>query len=236
MPEIVQGEIPVDRQTAPSSARSVWQELKSAIQGTGADYTQIAIGRAVFLLAVPMILELVMESTFAVVDIYFVGRLGASAVATVGLTETYLFLLYSIGIGLAMAVTAIVARRIGEKDKDQAGITAGQSIFLAPLFSSPSSPPTSFFSRVLSASMSGDAWALEHGYRYTQWMLGGNAVIILLFVINSIFRGAGDAAIAMRVLWIANGCNIILDPVLIFGLGPFPQLGIEGAAIATNIG
>ena len=236
MPEIVQGEIPVDRQTAPSSARSVWQELKSAIQGTGADYTQIAIGRAVFLLAVPMILELVMESTFAVVDIYFVGRLGASAVATVGLTETYLFLLYSIGIGLSMAVTAIVARRIGEKDKDQAGITAVQSIFLAVLVSIPFALIGIFFARDLLAVMGGDAWALEHGYRYTQWMLGGNAVIILLFVINSIFRGAGDAAIAMRVLWIANGCNIILDPVLIFGLGPFPQLGIEGAAIATNIG
>ena len=236
MQEIAQAEIPADRQAGPSSARSLWQELKSAIRGTGADYTRIAIGRAVFLLAVPMILELVMESTFAVVDIYFVGRLGASAVATVGLTETYLFLLYSIGIGLAMAVTAIVARRIGEKDKDQAGITAVQSIFLAVLVSIPFALIGILFARDLLALMGGDAWALEHGYRYTQWMLGGNAVIILLFVINSIFRGAGDAAIAMRVLWIANGCNMILDPVLIFGLGPFPQLGIEGAAIATNIG
>ena len=229
-------QIHVDRRESPSSVRSIWQELKSAIRGTGADYTQIGIGRAVFLLAVPMILELVMESTFAVVDIYFVGRLGSSAVATVGLTETYLFLLYSIGIGLSTAVTAIVARRIGEKKKDQAGVSAVQSIFLAILVSIPFALIGIFFARDLLALMGGDAWALEHGYRYTQWMLGGNAVIILLFVINSIFRGAGDAAIAMRVLWIANGCNMILDPLLIFGLGPFPQLGIEGAAIATNIG
>src|SRR5215468_9109345 len=236
MQEIVQAEIPADRQVAPSSARSVWQELKSAIRGTGADYTQIGIGRAVFLLAVPMILELVMESTFAVVDIYFVGRLGSSAVATVGLTETYLFLLYSIGIGLSTAVTAIVARRIGEKNKDQAGVSAVQSIFLAILVSIPFALIGIFFAKNLLALMGGDAWTLEHGYRFTQWMLGGNAVIMLLFVINSIFRGAGDAAIAMRVLWIANACNMILDPLLIFGLGPFPQLGIEGAAIATNIG
>src|SRR6516165_1154571 len=236
MQEAMQTEISVDRKRSQSSVRSIFQELKSAIRGTGADYTQISIGRAVFLLAVPMILELVMESTFAVVDIYFVGRLGASAVATVGLTETYLFLLYSIGIGLAVAVTAIVARRIGEKDKDQAGITAAQSIFLAVLVSIPFALIGIFFARDLLAVMGGDAWALEHGYRFTQWMLGGNAVIMLLFVINSIFRGAGDAAIAMRVLWIANACNMILDPLLIFGLGPFPQLGIEGAAIATNIG
>lgn len=219
-----------------ASRQSVWQELKNAIRGTEADYTQIGIGRAVFLLAVPMILELMMESTFAVVDIFFVGKLGPSAVATVGLTETYLFLLYSIGMGLAMAVTAIVARRIGEKDKDQASITAVQSIFLATLVSLPFALVGILFAKDLLALMGGDAWTLEHGYRYTRWMLGGNAVILLLFIINSIFRGAGDAAIAMRVLWIANACNIVLDPVLIFGLGPFPELGIEGAAIATNIG
>jgi putative MATE family efflux protein len=234
--EVTQVEIPMDRQVSPSSARSIWQELKNAIRGTEADYTQISIGKAVFLLAVPMILELIMESTFAVVDIYFVGTLGASAVATVGLTETYLFLLYSIGMGLSMAVTAIVARRIGEKDKEQAGISAVQAIFLAVLVSLPFALAGIFFAKDLLGLMGADAWTLEHGYRYTQWMLGGNAVIMLLFVINSIFRGAGDAAIAMRVLWLANGFNIILDPVLIYGLGPFPELGIAGAAIATNIG
>lgn len=216
--------------------QSIWAELKDAIRGSEADYTQIKIGKAIFLLAVPMILELIMESTFAVVDIYFVGKLGSSAVATVGLTETYMFLLYSICMGLAMAVTAIVARRIGEKEKDKAGVAAVQSIFIGIIASLPFSIAGIFFARELLALMGADQWTLEHGYPYAQWMLGGNVVIMLLFVINAIFRGAGDAAIAMRVLWLANGINIILDPILIFGWGPFPELGIEGAAIATNIG
>jgi putative MATE family efflux protein len=215
---------------------SLWHELKDAIRGSEADYTEIKIGKAIFLLAVPMILELIMESTFAVVDIFFVGKLGSSAVATVGLTETYLFLLYSIGMGLSMAVTAIVARRIGEKEKEKAGISAVQSIFLAILVSLPFAVAGIFYSKELLALMGADEWVLKHGYSYMQWMLGGNAVIMLLFIINAIFRGAGDAAIAMRVLWIANGINMVLDPLLIFGWGPFPELGIEGAAIATNIG
>lgn len=215
---------------------SVWQHIKNAIAGTEADYTAIPMKRAIFLLAVPMILELVMESTFAVVDIYFVSKLGASAVATVGLTETYLFLLYSIAMGLAMAVTAIIARRIGEKNKQSAGTSAVQSIILALLASVPFSLAGIFFAKDLLALMGADQWAIDNGYRYTQWMLGGNMVIMLLFVINAVFRGAGDAAIAMRVLWISNGMNIILCPVLISGFGPIPALGIEGAAIATNIG
>jgi putative MATE family efflux protein len=226
----------MNNQAEQSSRTSIWHELKDAIRGSEADYTQIKIGKAVFLLAVPMILELIMESTFAVVDIFFVGKLGASAVATVGLTETYLFLLYSIGMGLSMAVTAIVARRVGEKKKDEAGISAVQAVFLAVLVSLPFAIAGIFFAKELLALMGGDGWVIEHGYRYTQWMLGGNAVIMLLFIINAIFRGAGDAAIAMRVLWIANGINIVLDPILIFGWGPFPEMGIEGAAIATNIG
>lgn len=218
----------------PSS--SFWKELGNAIRGTEADYTQISIRKAIFLLAIPMILELVMESAFAVVDIYFVGRLGPSAVATVGLTETYLFLLYSIAMGLSMAVTAIIARRIGEKKAADAGASAVQSIFLAILSSIPFAIGGIFFAKELLTLMGADQWSIDHGYRYTQWMLGGNGVIMLLFVINAIFRGAGDAAIAMRVLWIANGINIILDPILIFGWGPFPAMGIEGAAIATNVG
>lgn len=222
-------ELPVPKQ-------SVWAALKDALRGTEADYTKIGIRKAIFLLAVPMILELVMESTFAVVDIFFVGKLGPSAIATVGLTETYLFLLYSIGMGLSMAVTAIVARRIGEKHTGEAGVGAVQAILIALMASVPFAIAGIFYSRELLGLMGADAWAIENGYRYTQWMLGGNAVIMLLFVINAVFRGAGDAAIAMRVLWIANGINIILDPLLIFGWGPIPALGIEGAAIATTIG
>jgi putative MATE family efflux protein len=215
---------------------SIWQELRRAIRGSEADYTQIPLKRAVFLLAVPMILELVMESTFALVDIYFVSSLGPSAVASVGLTETYLFLMYSIALGLSMSVTAIVARRIGEKNREEAALSAVQAIILALLVSVPVSIAGIFFAKDLLAVMGGDEWVLSHGYRFTQWMLGGNAVIMLLFVINAIFRGAGDPAIAMRVLWIANLCNIVLDPMLILGLGPFPALGVQGAAIATTTG
>lgn len=215
---------------------TIWQELKNTLRGTDADYTKVSLKRAIFLLAVPMILEMVMESTFAVVDIFFISSLGSSAVATVGLTETYLFLLYSIAMGLSIAVTAIIARRIGEKKRQEAGLAAVQALFLALLVSLPFAIGGIFYSRELLALMGADDWAISNGYRYTQWMLGGNAVIVFLFVINAIFRGAGDAAIAMRVLWISNGINIVLDPMLIFGWGFFPELGIEGAAIATNIG
>ncbi len=233
---IAKNEHPTLEKPTPAPRLSLWQELKDAIRGSEADYTQIGLKRAIFLLAIPMILELVMESTFAVVDIYFVGKLGPSAVATVGLTETYLFLLYSIAMGLSMAVTAIVARRIGEKKQGDAGTSAVQSIFLALLASVPFAVAGIFFSKELLALMGADQWSIDNGYRYTQWMLGGNAVIMMLFVINAIYRGAGDAAIAMRILWISNGINIVLDPVLIFGLGPFPAMGIEGAAVATTIG
>lgn len=221
---------------AQAPTRSLWRQLRDAIGGTEADYTRIGLRRAIFLLAIPMILELVMEATFAVVDIYFVGKLGASAVATVGLTETVLFLLYSVAMGLATAVTAIVARRIGEKKKEEASATAVQAIYIGVLASLPFALVGLFFAPQLLALMGGDEWALTHGYRYTQWGLGANTVIVLLFVINAVFRGAGDAAIAMRVLWLANGINIVLDPILIFGLGPIPALGIQGAAVATIIG
>ncbi|MGJ7901874.1 MATE family efflux transporter [Lysobacter sp. 1R34A] len=221
---------------AEPAPHSLWSDLRDAIRGTDADYTKIPMRRAVFLLAVPMVLELVLESTFAVVDIFFVAKLGPSAVATVGLTESYLFLLYALAMGLAMAVTAVVARRIGEGKPEDAAITAVQAIFIAVLVSLLPALAGIFYAQDLLRLMGADAWSIEHGYRYTQWMLGGNAVIMLLFVINAIFRGAGDAAIAMRVLWLSNGLNILLCPLLIFGLGPVPALGIEGAAIATNIG
>lgn len=214
----------------------LWSELRDAIRGTGADYTRIPLRRAVFLLAVPMVLELVLESTFAVVDIYFVGKLGASAVATVGLTESYLFLLYSIAMGLAMAVTAVVARRVGEHQRDAAAVSAVQAIWVAILVSVPFAVIGIVWAQDLLRLMGADAWTLEHGYRYMQWALGGNVVIMLLFVINAVFRGAGDASSAMRVLWFANGLNIVLDPILIFGWGPVPAMGIEGAAIASTLG
>jgi len=234
----------VDPQSQPTAERaaradaapSVWRELRDALRGTNADYTRIPLRRAVFLLAVPMVLELVLESTFAVVDIYFVAKLGSSAVATVGLTETMLFLLYSIAMGLAMAVTAIVARRIGEGQRDEAALTAVQAIWIALIASLPFAIAGIVYAQDLLRLMGADAWTLEHGYPYMQWALGGNAVIMLLFTLNAVFRGAGDAAAAMRVLWVANGLNIVLDPILIFGFGPIPALGIEGAAIATTIG
>jgi putative MATE family efflux protein len=221
---------------APDARPSLWAELRDAIRGTGADYTKIPLRRAVFLLAVPMVLELVLESTFAVVDIFFVAKLGSSAVATVGLTETMLFVLYSIAMGLAMAVTAVVARRVGEGEREAAAVSAVQAIWLAIIASVPFAVVGIVFAQDILRFMGADAWTLENGYPYMQWALGGNAVIMLLFTINAIFRGAGDAAAAMRVLWVANALNIILDPILIFGFGPVPALGVEGAAIATTIG
>jgi putative MATE family efflux protein len=223
-------------ETSHAPTPSFGADLRAALRGTNADYTRIPLKRAVLLLAVPMMLELVLESTFAVVDIFFVAQLGASAVATVGLTETYLFLLYSIAMGLATGVTAVVARRIGEGSNEEAALSAVQAIGLAVLVSVPFAAAGIWWAQDLLRLMGGDGWVVEQGYRYMQWMLGGNVIILLLFVVNAIFRGAGDAAAAMRVLWVANALNIALDPLLIFGFGPVPALGVEGAAIATTIG
>lgn len=212
------------------------RDLRDAIRGTAMDYTQGSIGRAILLLSVPMILEMAMESLFAVVDVYFVASLGASAIATVGLTESILTLVYAVAIGLAMGTTALVARRIGEKNPTEAADAGVQAIAVAVAASLPFSLAGAFYAKEILALMGADAWSIEHGWKYMAWMLGGNAVIMLIFVINAIFRGAGDAATAMRVLWLSNGINIVLDPMLIFGWGPFPKMGLEGAAIATNIG
>ena len=215
---------------------SLLRDLYDALKGTEIDYTAGSISRAILLLSVPMMLELVLESVFALVDVYFVSSLGASAVATVGLTESVLTLMYAVAIGLSMGATALVARRIGEKNPEDAARSAVQAIIVAFAASIPFSIAGLFFAKDILVLMGADEWSINEGYRYMAWMLGGNAVIMLIFVINAIFRGAGDAAIAMRILWISNGINIVLDPTLIFGWGPFPEMGIEGAAIATNIG
>src|SRR5690606_33326322 len=189
--------------------RALGRDLADALRGTERDYTQGSMGRALLLLSVPMMLEMGMESVFAVVDVYFVSSLGASAVATVGLTESMMTLMYAVAMGLAMATTALVSRRIGEKRPEEAARAAVQAVLVALAASVPFALLGVFFARDLLALMGADAWALAEGYRYTQWMMGSNAVIMLLFVINAIFRGAGDAATAMRVLWLANGLNVV---------------------------
>ena len=210
--------------------------LKLALAGKEQDYTRMDLNKAIFMLSVPMILEMLMESLFAVVDVFFVSRLGINSVATVGLTESVMMLVYSLAIGASMAVTAMVARRIGEKDRDGACIAAIQSLYVAISISLLISLSGLFYSEEILRLMGAEEEIIKTGAVYTRWMLGSNLVIMFLFLINAIFRGAGDAFLAMRALWIANILNIILDPVLIFGWGPFPAMGIEGAAVATNVG
>jgi putative MATE family efflux protein len=214
---------------------TTWQDIRAAIRGTHEDYTQGPVGRAILLLAVPMVLETAMESLFAVVDVFFVSRLGPSAVATVALTESMLTLVFTVALGLSIGVTAMVARRIGEKDPDGAASAAVQGIALGILIAAIIGVSGAYFAEDLLRLMGASDDVVGNSI-YAKVMLGGNATLLLLFLINAGFRGAGDAAIAMRVLWIANGINIFLDPALIFGWGPFPELGIAGAAIATNIG
>ena len=188
------------------------------------------------MLSVPMILEMVMESLFAVVDIYFVGKVSVNAVATVALTESVIMIIYALAIGLSMAATAVVSRRIGEGNKALASEAGVQAIWITLVIAAIFSFVGLFFAKEILFLMGGEPDLIEEGFGYTKIMLGGNVTIMLLFLINAIFRGAGDASIAMRVLWIANGLNMILDPIFIFGLGPIPAFGIDGAAIATNIG
>jgi putative MATE family efflux protein len=213
-----------------------WESVREALRGSHRDFTQGSVGRAITLLAVPKVLEMIMESVFAVCDVFFVSRLGAAAVATVGLTESWLMLVYAIGMGTAIGVSATVARRTGEKDREGAAKSAGQGILLGLAVSITLGIIGGFLAPTMLKIMGAPADVLATGSTYARIMLGGNATIIMLFLINAIFRGAGDAAIAMRVLWLANSINILLGPCLIFGLGPFPKLGVAGAAIATNIG
>jgi putative MATE family efflux protein len=213
-----------------------WSLIKKSLWGEQHDYTQGSIRSAIVLLAIPMILELSLESVFAVVDIFFVSKLGSNAIATVGLTELAITIVYSVAIGLSTAATAIVARRIGEKDPDGAAHSGVQAILVSLIVTLVVSSIGFFFAPDILRLMGASPEVVKEGTPFTRIMLGGSMVIILLFLINGIFRGAGDAAMAMKSLWIASILNIILCPVLINGYGPFPQLGLEGAAIATTIG
>ena len=210
----------------------LWQ----AVTGKEEEYTTGSINRAIFLLAVPMILEMVMEALFALMDIVFVSRVSTEAVATVGLTEVVLMIIESVALGIAMAATAMVSRRIGEKDTEGASVAATQTILLGLVISLPIGVLMFFSAETVLRLMGGSESLIEQGANYTRIVLGLNCMLFFLFLLNAIFRGAGNAAIAMRTLILANGLNIILDPCFIFGLGPFPEMGVTGAAVATSIG
>ena len=220
-----------------SKTKTHWLALlKEAVLGSRQDFTAISMDRAIFLLAVPMVLEMVMESLFGIVDIFFVAHLGADATATVGITEGMLIMVMALAIGLSMGTTAVVARRTGEHDKDGAADAAVQAIIIgvaaSVLVFAICFPLAPWLLKLMGANPS----ILQTGSTYSRIMLGTSGVIVMLYLINAIFRGAGDAAVAMRVLWLANSINIVLDPCLIRGLGPFPKLGVTGAAVSTTIG
>ncbi|WP_222983992.1 MATE family efflux transporter [Flagellimonas meishanensis] len=207
-----------------------------AVSGKETEFTSGSIRKAIFMLSIPMILEMLMESIFALVDIAYVSQVSVNAVATIGLTESVITLVYALAIGLSMAATAIVARRIGEKDVQGARIAAVQAISLGILVSVVLGTVGILYPKEILALMGAEPELIEEGYGYTQFLIGGNITIVLLFMINAIFRGAGDASIAMWALILSNGLNIILDPIFIFGWGPVPEYGVMGAGIATNIG
>ena len=215
---------------------SFWSSVREALRGSHHDYTTGSLNRSILLLAVPMVLEMVLESLFAVVDVFWVGRLGANAVATVGLTESLLALVFAIGLGLALSTTAMVARRIGEKDPEDAAIAGVQAIVLGLAISLVMGIPAGFYAPELLKLMGASPAIVAEGSGYARIALGGCGAIVMLFLNNAIFRGAGDAAIAMRLLWVSNIINLILDPLLIFGIGPFPRMGVTGAALATFTG
>jgi putative MATE family efflux protein len=214
----------------------LWSSIREALRGSHQDFTTGSLNRAILLLAIPMVLEMVLESLFAVVDVFWVGRLGADAVATVGLTESLLSLVFAIGLGLSLSTTAMVARRIGEKDPGGAAVAGVQAIAIGLAVSAAIGWPSVFLAPRLLALMGASTQIVAVGSGYARIALGGSGAIMLLFLNNAIFRGAGDAAIAMRLLWVSNIINLVLDPCLIFGLGPFPKLGVTGAALATLTG
>src|SRR5205809_2122592 len=219
-------------QLQPSFWGSVWESL----QGSHQDFTVGNLNRAILLLAIPMVLEMALESLFAVVDVFWVSHLGANAVATVGLTESLLTLVFAVALGLSLSTTAMVARRIGEKDKDGASVAAVQSVAIGLMLSCLMGVPCLFYGPLLLRLMGASPEIVAVGGNYARIALGGCGAVLMLFLNNAIFRGAGDAAIAMRLLWVSNIINLVLDPCLIFGLGPFPKLGVTGAALATFTG
>jgi len=215
---------------------AIFSIAREALSGSQRDLTEGNLSRAIVILAIPMILEMVMESLFGIVDMFFVARLGVDSLATVALTESCLVLVFGIAMGLSMATTAFVARRIGEKDPEGASIAAVQAIALGLLLAIMVGAAGIFFAPNLLGIMGATPSVIRIGTRYTRILLGGSVTIFLLFLINAIFRGAGDAALAMRALWLANLINIVLDPCLINGWGPFPKLNVMGAAVATTTG
>jgi putative MATE family efflux protein len=226
--------------TNSSEQQSVWRRatafVREAVRDNDEDFTSGPIGRALGMLAIPMMLEMAMESIFAVVDIAFVSQLGTDAVAAVGITEALITVLYALAIGLGLGLTAMVSRRIGEQDAAGAAEVTGQAIWIGAFLSIVIGIAGVTYARDLLEIMGASAAVVEQGVGFTAVILGGSISIIYLFLLNAAFRGAGDATVALRSLWLANGINIVLDPCLIFGLGPFPEMGVTGAAVATTIG
>ncbi|MBN1926325.1 MAG: MATE family efflux transporter [Prolixibacteraceae bacterium] len=216
--------------------KNIFIEIKDALKGEERDYTTGSLKRAVFLLSVPMVLEMLMESVFAVTDIFFVSKLGSDAIATVGITESLITIIYALAVGLSVATAAIVSRRTGEKNHKEAAISAYQSVVTGIMISLIIAIPGILFAKDILKAMNASSAIIGQFSGYTSIMFGSNVVIMLLFINNAVFRSAGNPVIAMRVLWFANIVNILLDPVFIFGLGPIPAMGIKGAAIATTTG